>query len=377
MKKTFVIAKDVSLRKLAILLVLSVSISEGCKKDEVPAKLLKDFTQVNLVSSSSEYNPMRMDTNLVNAWGLAFNTTGIAWMSAEAAGLSVVYDKEGNQVRPPVAIPTVNAPMGGHPTGIVFNGTGDFKLANGNPARFLFVGDDGIISGWNTGNSAVQIMDKSATSAYTGLTMATSNGANFLYAANFRAGAIDVFNKDLVQVMDKPFKDPAIPSGYAPFNIQSVGDHLYVLYAKVGEDGEEEVGPGKGFVDIYTTNGILVKRLASRGQLNAPWGIAQAPAAFFQTADSSSHGNNHDNNELQSAILVGNFGDGRINVYNSSGIFLGQLRAHGRPVEIDGLWALSFPPATATTIDPLRLYFTAGPDDEKEGLFGYIKREDE
>ena len=156
--------------------------------------------------------------------------------------------------------------------------------------------------------------------------------------------------------------DPNLPAGYAPFNIQAVGQQLYVMYAKVDPaEGEEEKGPGLGYVDIYNTDGSFVKRFVSNGQLNAPWGIAWAPAGFFGTDENA-----------QPAILIGNFGDGHINAYSPNGNFLGQLRAHGNPIVIEGLWAISFPPATATSINPNRLYFAAGPDDEEDGLFGYI-----
>jgi uncharacterized protein (TIGR03118 family) len=331
------------------------------KKGKIP-QLLKDFTQVNLVASSEEYNAARVDPLLVNAWGLSFSPTGIAWISAEGAGVSAVYNSEGLQILPAVSIPSPASATGGHPTGQVFNGSTDFKLPNGNPARFIFDGVDGVISGWNGGPAAVKVIDNSSTSAYTGLAMAADGGNNFLYAANFRAGRIDVFDKDWNMVNNKPFMDPNLPAGYAPFNIQAVGGKLYVMYAKVDPvEGEEEAGPGLGYVDIYNTDGSFVKRFVSKGQLNAPWGVAWAPASFFG-----------DDENARPAILIGNFGDGHINAYNEDGNFLGQLRAHGNPIVIDGLWAISFPPATATAVNANRLYFTAGPDDETEGIFGYI-----
>jgi uncharacterized protein (TIGR03118 family) len=331
------------------------------KKGKIP-QLLKDFTQVNLVASSEEYNAARVDPLLLNGWGLAFSPTGIAWISAQAAGVSTVYNSEGSQVLPAVSIPSPGGATGGNPTGVVFNGSTDFKLPNGNPARFIFDGVDGVISGWNGGTAAIKVIDNSATSAYTGLAIAADGGNNFLYAANFRAGRIDVFDKDWNPVNNKPFMDPALPAGYAPFNIQTVGGQLYVMYAKVDPaEGEEEARPGLGYVDIYNTDGSFVKRFVSKGQLNAPWGVAWAPASFFG-----------DDENAQPAILIGNFGDGHINAFSEDGNFLGQLRAHGKPIVIDGLWAISFVPATATTIDANRLYFAAGPDDETEGLFGYI-----
>jgi uncharacterized protein (TIGR03118 family) len=325
-------------------------------------KSLKDFEQVNLVGNNDEYAPAHIDPNLVNGWGISFSSGGTAWVSAEATGKSGVYNRDGvAQGISPVSIPSPGAATGGHPSGQVFNSTAsDFKLLNGNKASFIFAGLDGLISGWNGGAAAVKMVDSSSKGAvYSGLALAADGGANFLYAANFSAGRIDVFDKDFKSVKTKPFWDPNIPAGYAPFNIQNIGGQLYVMYAKVNpEEHEEEAGPGLGYVDIYNANGSLVKRFVSRGQLNAPWGVAKAPAGFF--GDSG-----------QESILVGNFGDGHINAYNMNGEFLGQLRAHGNPIEIEGLWAITFPPTTST-IDPNRLYFAAGPDDEQEGLFGYI-----
>jgi uncharacterized protein (TIGR03118 family) len=363
-----------------IFLLFLLLFNSGCQKDlrnmtaeqrlsdglsgpagKVP-QLLKDFTQVNLVGNNDEYDAARVDPLLLNAWGLTFSPTGIAWISAQAAGVSTVYSSEGLQILPAVSIPSPAGATGGNPTGVVFNGTTDFKLANGNPARFIFDGLDGIISGWNGGTAAAKVIDNSATSVYTGLAIAADGGNNFLYAANFKAGKIDVFDKDWVAVNTKPFMDPNLPAGYGPFNIQAVGGQLYVMYAKENpmEAGEEETGPGLGYVDIYNTDGSFVKRFVSKGQLNAPWGIAWAPPGFFGSDENA-----------QAVILIGNFGDGHINAYSTEGSFLGQLRAHGNPIVIDRLWAISFPPSTSS-ISPNRLYFTAGPDDEQDGLFGYI-----
>jgi uncharacterized protein (TIGR03118 family) len=357
----------------SMLLILSY----GCKKiNENSIKELKHFEQVNLVGNNNEYQPRHVDPLLINAWGIAFNTTGIAWVNAEDGHVSAVYDKEGVSLRPPVNIPSPGGVTGGTPTGIVFNSSNDFELSNGAPARFIFVGVDGILSGWNPGanNNALVIEDNSATSAYTGLTMAQNGGANYLYAADFRAGKIQVWDMDFKGV-SMPFWDPQIPAGYAPFNIQAADGLLYVTYAEVGEEGEEEIGPGKGFVDVYNTDGSFVERLATRGVLNAPWGVAIASTSFFNDNDEMMKdlkSKNGGHQKDQSVVLIGNFGDGTINVFTRGGIFIGQLKHHGKPIEIEGLWAITFPPATATTIDPDRLYFAAGPDDEEEGLFGYI-----
>jgi uncharacterized protein (TIGR03118 family) len=329
--------------------------------------VLKDFNQVNLVANNDEYGAARIDPAFINGWGIAFSPTGTAWVSVEGSGLSEVWDKLGNIVIPARTIPTVgDAATGGHPSGQVFNGTSDFKLPNGNPARFIFAGLDGIISGWNGGLAAVTKIDDSKSGAvYSGIALASDGGANFLYVANFSAGKIDVYDKDWAEV-EKDFKDPLLPSGYSPFNIQNIGGKLYVMYAKVGPDGDEENGAGKGYVDVYNPDGSFVKRFASKGALNAPWGVAQAPAEFFDQ--------DMEIPNTVNAILVGNFGDGQINVYDQSGNLIGPLRSHGKPIEIEGLWGISFAPATATTIDPGWLFFAAGPDDETHGLYGYISK---
>jgi len=347
-------------------------------------KDLKDFEQVNLVGNNMDYHPARVDPTFVNAWGITFTPTGIAWVNAQATGLSFVLDKEGVPLRPPVAIPSPTMATGGAPTGIVFNGGTDFKLPNNLPARFIFVGDDGVLSAWNGGNFAVRIHDNSATASYTGLTLAMNGGNPFLYAANFKAHTIEVFDKTFASVtMPMSFMDSHIPHEYSPFNIQVVDGKLYVMYAKVGADGDEIKHPGFGFVDIYNTDGTLFKRFIEHGQLNAPWGVAHAPAGFFVDTDQDNDNNgmkekdednDHDRVRDSTAILVGNFGDGRINAYSTSGKFLGQLRQHGNPIVIEGLWAIMFRPTSPTTIDPMRLYFAAGPKDETEGLFGYINK---
>lgn len=336
----------------------------ACKK---PPHHQQNYEQVNLVGNNDEYGAMRIDPAFKNGWGISFSSGGIAWVSAANTGLSEVWNSTGAEVRPAVTIPSPgDAGMGGHPSGQVFNSTTDFKLPNGNPARFIFAGLDGVISGWNGENAAVVAIDDSkAHAVYTGIALATDNtGANFLYAANFSAGKIDVYDKDWKEV-DKPFWDPHIPVGYSPFNIQNINGKLFVMYAKVGSDGKEQKGQGLGYVDVFNPNGALEKRFASRGQLNAPWGVAAAPMGFW---------NDKNGDAMANVILIGNFGDGRINAYDQWGNFLGPLKSNGKPIWIDGLWGISFVPATATTVDPGWLFFAAGPDEEADGLFGYIKK---
>ena len=252
------------------------------------------------------------------------------------------------------------------------------------------------MSGWNgaDGNNAQLIRNRSATSSYKGMALDSVGSKKFIYAANFMTGKIDVWDTGF-HLVSMPFHDPGIPSNYAPFNIQPVGSWLFVTYAQIGTGGDEADGPGKGFVDVFNPDGSFVHRFASHGTLNAPWGVAWAPAGWLSTEDMSAgddkgEGNNSGQGSNNSGkgsfgedgkrmsepvILIGNFGDGHINVFTQDGQFLGQLMSHKKTIVIDGLWALGFPPATATSIDQSRLYFTAGPADESDGIFGYLVKQ--
>ena len=356
-----------------------LSLVVGCQKFVEQVKL-KEFQQVNLVDNNGEYHAFHKDTALQNAWGLTFSANGIPWVNAQAGHVSAVYDAQGNTLLGPIGIPGPgNTTRNGSPTGIIFNSGADFILSNHSPARFIFVGDDGVLSGWNgtAGLNALLIHDNSATAGYKGLALATNGGVNMLYAADFKTGKIDVWDADFNPVTTLSFTDPGIPSDYAPFNIQTIDNKLYVMYAK--KSGDDEVkGAGFGYVDIYNPNGTFVKRFISKGKLNAPWGIAKASANFFKDNDGGIEGtieNGGGINSPQPSILVGNFGDGHINVYDLNGAWTGQLQEDGKPIVIDGLWALQFPPVTATSVNRNRLYFTAGPDDEADGIFGYIIKE--
>jgi len=338
---------------------------------------IKNFIQVNLVANNANYNAAHIDANLKNAWGLAWVASGIAWVNAQAGHVSNLYNGEGVKLGLTVSIPSPGGP-GGNPTGIIFNpNAADFVIPSGNSApqgaaRFIFVGVDGIVSGWNPtwGTNAFAKFNNVTTSAYTGLAIANNGGSNFLYAADFRAGKISVWDRTWASVA-MSFTDPNLPAGYSPFNIQQVNGQLFVLYAKVGSDGRNQPGKGLGFVDIFTPAGTFVKRFASRDKLNSPWGVTMAAPTFFpqKMSDDNEVGNNQVT--PQPKILVGNFGDGKINVYSMHGKFLGQLRTHDQVLTIDKLWAIGFAPSTST-IDQNRLYFTAGPNNEEDGLFGYI-----
>lgn len=335
----------------------------GCrKKTEIPPSFLNGYEQTNLVSDVPGW-AARLDSTLVNPWGIAVAPSGPIWLSDNGTGLSPLYDNTGAPLRPAIIIPSPDSTAGGAPTGIVFNGTSDFSFLAGKTmvaSHFIWATEDGTIAAWGGGNSATIVADRSKLHAvYKGLALASDGGSNFLYATNFHDGTIDVFDKNFKLVTGKPFHDPGIPSGFAPFNIRDIGGWLYVTYAKqkLPEKHDDTAGPGNGFVNIFKPDGSLVKRFASRGALNSPWGIIQATAGFCK--------------ETENAILVGNFGDGHIHVFDDDGRFVGPLKDEGRAIFIDGLWGLE---NNVPKTDSSRVYFTAGPVKETHGLFGYLKR---
>lgn len=331
----------------------------------------QSYKQFNLVSDIPHF-AVRTDPNLVNPWGIALSPTGLIWIADNGTGVSTVYYSNGKPFPKPSAplIVTIPPPAGlnatATPTGVVFNSTSDFVISNGDissPSFLIFVTEDGTISGWNSRvnpTNAILVVDNSAFGAvYKGVALGSNGTGNFLFATNFRAGTIDIFDGHFNFV--RSFMDPTIPFGFAPFGIQNIGGSLYVTYAKqlLPNKKDDEPGPGNGFVDIFDTNGILVRRLASQGALNSPWGLALAPAHFGQFS--------HD-------LLVGNFGDGRINAFDpSTGTFLGQLQdIQGNPIIIDDLWALTFGKGGDGEKSNI-LFFTAGIEEESHGLFGRLQ----
>jgi len=354
-RKSFLLTKEFALACAFIMFFAT------CKKHGHDI-VLDNYEQTNLVADVNGYDAARIDPNLVNAWGIAAAPSGPIWVSAAETGLSTIYDKMGATLRPPVMIPGPGNTGKGAPTGVVFNNTTDFAILfekNMVASRFIFATEDGTLAAWGpgTGGSAVIMADRSPWKAvYKGLAIASHDGKNYLYATNFRSGKVDVFDKDFKFVTDNSFKDPGIPAGFAPFNIRLIGDKLFVTYAKQEQPDKEddEPGAGNGYVDIYRTDGVLVKRFASKGALNSPWGMVESGAPFCN---------------LKHAILIGNFGDGRINMYDDNGKLVGPLSNLGKPISIEGLWALENKIPLA---DPDQLFFTAGPDDEAHGLFGYL-----
>jgi len=316
------------------------------------------FVQTNIVSDVPGWAPI-VDASLVNAWGMSAGPATPVWVSNNGTDSTTLY-KGGTLGVPFSKVPLTVAIPDGAPTGQVFNPGTDF-MVGGAPAKFIFASEHGFIDAWQGGLSPITMAMNVATvpgAEYKGLAISTGTGGSWLYAANFAAGRIDVFNGSFaLQNWAGAFMDKHLPKGYSPFNIQNLGGRLYVTYAKQGPTGDDVAGPGHGFVDVYDTTGNFIKRLVSHGRLNSPWGLQIAPAGF---------------GAFSGDLLVGNFGDGRINAYNPwNGAPEGTLRGtNGRPIWIDGLWGLQFGNGVAGT--PTTLLFTAGPGGEAHGLFGSL-----
>ena len=317
------------------------------------------FTQKNLVSDGA-VPAVTIDPDLKNPWGLSFSSTSPFWVSDAGAGLSTLYNGSGAKLGLVVTIPPApGSPVGtlGSPTGTVFSASGFMN------DRFLFATEDGLIVGWSGGTQGLVRVDNSVSASYKGL--AILNGT--IYATNFANGKIDVFDSNYSPVNPPGgFTDPNLPAGYSPFGIQEIGGFIYVTYAKKEQGGnDDEPGPGFGFVDKYDANGVLVQRVVSgdpgnpNNPLNSPWGMALAPQGF---------------GDLSGLLLIGNFGDGKINGYDPmTGAFVGVLKDRfGNPIVNDGLWAIAFGNGAGAG-KTNNLYFTAGLNDEEDGLFGSLQ----
>ena len=326
------------------------------------------YKQTKLVSDQPGI-AKNTDVNLKNPWGIAFNPNGFVWVANAGTGTSTLYDGNGTPV---AALPVVNVPGAsggpGNPTGIVFNASPtDF---NGSP--FIFANESGSIAEWNP---AINTLNARAVTAavpisgeppvYKGLALATTSLGQFLYATDFHNAKVQVFNNiytsiDAKATLGCDFTDPKIPTGFAPFGIQNINGDLFVTYAKQDANRQDDVrGKGLGYVNIFNANGCLVRRFASRGRLNAPWGLALAPAKFGK----------HSNQ-----VLIGNFGDGVINAYTlAKGRFKDSLRDRkGKKIVINGLWGLAF--GNGLNAQPTQsMFFTAGTNNEANGLYGKLE----
>jgi uncharacterized protein (TIGR03118 family) len=329
------------------------------------------FTQTNLVSDGFVPAPT-IDPNLINPWGVAASATSPFWVSDNGTGVTTIYNGAGQPITVTGghSVITIATPPGetgtSAPTGQVFNvaGGGFNVTSNGvtGSSVFIFATEDGTISGWNPNvdaGSSVLAVDNSnggAGAVYKGLAIAQTDDGARLFAANFRNGTVDVFDQNFTQV--DSFTDRHLPHGYSPFNVQVLDNHLFVTFALQDADKQDDVaGKGHGFVDEFDLEGHLLHRVASRGPLDSPWGLAIAPSDF---------------GKFSNDLLVGNFGDGTINVFDpKTDHFLGKLLdANGKPIAIGDLWALI--PGNGGASDPSKIYFTAGVQNEAHGLFGTL-----
>jgi len=298
------------------------------------------------------------DANLVNPWGMSVSSPGgTIWVSDNGTGVSTLYGQDGTARSLVVTVPTAARNRdGGNPTGQVRNTTAFFQVTkNGHsaPAFFIFVSEDGSISGWNPTvdpTNAVIAVDNGTnhgvnSAVYKSVTLGVANGHNFLYASNFHTGKVETYDENFHQVTPNGFVDPNLPAGFAPFGIRNFNGEIFVTYAKQNHAKHDDVaGPGNGFINVFDTSGNFLRRLVSNGNLNSPWGLAL----------------------VEGELWVGNFGNGLINVYDPmTGAFIETLmRADGTPLQFNGLWDM-LPQASG-------VFFTAGIADEAHGLFGLI-----
>ena len=320
------------------------------------------YTVTNLVSDQPG-KAQSVDSSLVNAWGLAALKSSPWWIADNGTDRSTLDTGAGTKI--PLTVSVRNAP-----TGVVANAGDDFVVSRGSasgPARFIFATESGKIRGWNPtvqAEESIVAVDRSGAGAiYKGLAIASTASGARLYATDFHNGRVDVFDSHYGRLeLPGAFTDADIPTGFAPFGIQNISGTIFVTYAKQDADRVDDVhGDGLGFVDMYDTSGKLLGRVATRATLNAPWGLAWAPSGFGPFAGD---------------LLVGNFGNGRVNAFrphDATFSFAGQLAgADGKPLSIDGLWALQFGHGEPNNGPATTLFFTAGPDDEAHGLFGTV-----
>jgi uncharacterized protein (TIGR03118 family) len=302
------------------------------------------------------------DSHVVNPWGMSRSTWSTIFVVDNGTGVATEYFQNGTPA-PSFGNPRViTIPRsalnteGANPTDTVWNNTSFFRVTNGTnrlPANLIFVSEDGMISGWNpnlNNTHAFRAVDRGATGAiYKGVALGVTNNHNFLYVTNFHSGHVETYDENFVPQLGFPFADPNIPAGYAPFGIRNFNGNVVVTYAKQDAEREDDVPcPSCGFIDVFNTHGQLLRRLVSGGNLNAPWGL-----------------------ELVNGLLwVGNFGNGRINVYDpSNGSFIGRPKdVFNIPLQFEGLWGLELVGGG--------LYFTAGIADEEHGIFGVISSAD-
>jgi uncharacterized protein (TIGR03118 family) len=333
----------------------------------LPAKAQRynrtDLTVDQVTTSPTVTN---QDLHLINSWGLARSSTSAWWVSDNHTGFSTLYDGNGSPQKLVVTVPTPKDATGtSAPTGTVFNPTTSFEVAPGRAAIFIFVTEDGTISGWNpkvNPTVAIRMVNRPGDAIYKGLAIAQTAKGAFLYATNFKTGNVEVLDTQfqLVKLSATAFRNPRLPDtvNWSAFGIQNVGGNIVVTYAnRQPGDTDEQHGAGLGRVAIFDTDGRFLSELQPGPWMNAPWGIALSPSDF----GAFSH-----------RLLIGNFGSGNIHAFNAiSGRHEGQLMdANGEPLFIDSVWALGFGSGTTGLLN--ELFFTSGPHDENNGLFGKL-----
>lgn len=346
--------------------IAAVLIALACAAMFTSPAAARGFYQLNLVSDIPGLADLT-DPDLVNPWGLAVAPNGNFWVADNGTGVATIYEPDGDKVPLTVTIPPpfLGSPPSA-PTGEVFNPSFDFVVSEGPnsaPAKFLWATEDGTISGWapsvDLTNAILEVDNSLSGAVYKGLAiLPLPYGKSLLFAANFTGGVVEVYDADFNFVTS--FDDPKIPVEFSPFGIRVINGLVYVTYAlhKFPGSKDDQAGPGNGFVVVFSPKGKVVQRLISHGALNSPWGLVVSGPKF---------------GDLGGNLLVGNFGDGRINVYQlSTGKFLGVVKnAQGGPLVIDGLWGIEFklnPFGFATD----QLFFNAGINGEADGLFGLL-----
>jgi uncharacterized protein (TIGR03118 family) len=374
-------------------LALTTALAVGAASSALADDLAHNSYDVTKLTSDIAGKAQNTDAVLQNAWGVAF-TPGASpfWIADNATGCSTLYDGAGvpqpvtpQPLQVKIPLPGNNVPMTAckpvnpnhppsptpaAPTGMVWNPTTTFLVPGTTiPATFIWATENGTISAWAATlpdtSHAVEAVNNSPGAVYKGLVFGTNVHGVFLYATDFRSGKIGIFAGNgaagfrpaTSTEIPGSFSDPTLPAGFAPFGIQNINGNLFVMYALQDAAKHDDVaGPGNGFVDVYDTDGNLLQRFASRRPLNSPWGVTRASFAFGR---------------FSGDVLIGNFGDGQINAFDSDGNFRGTLRdGKGKPVAIDGLWTLTLGGGRSSNSDTL--YFTAGPNGEADGLFGTI-----
>jgi uncharacterized protein (TIGR03118 family) len=359
-----------SLKHITALAALAGAIAAGPTPGHAQ---ITTITQTNLVSNLKG-KALTLDPNLQNPWGIANFPGGPLWISDNNAGLTTLYTGAGAIVPLVVTVPPApgqKAGTLGSPTGIVWNpiaGTGGFTFMQDGAtvsALFIFDSEDGTIQAWAPGTSGtppktttIVVNNAPKNAVYKGLAFGTNAVGAFIFATDFRLGTVEAYDTTFTLTkLTGTFADPMIPKGYAPFGIQNIDGDLFVTYAKQDAAKHDEVfGAGFGFVDVFSTEGVLLKRFASGGVLDAPWGVVRAPYGFGGFAGE---------------ILIGNFGNGWINSFPvTGGLSTGPLSNAGKALVIRGLWSLVT--GSAADTNPDALYFTAGPNDETNGIFGSL-----